>query len=306
LPLAAWKYLGWPLSASLQRRDGYEPEELYRALGWVERWSEPLRSLVTLPYLLSKGNEGEVSRAIDLRQPPEVAGQVLRGTLHRLHKALDYLQPRHHKTRWSDYPMEASHYSQEEHVRKQAFVRKSFLRTAPHRVLDLGANTGNYSRIAAEAGAQVVAWDTDLEAAEKNWRQACEEGLSIQVLVADVARPTPAAGWRYREAKSLLERSSGRFDCLMMLGLIHHLLLSEQIPMEEVVELVAQLTSHTAIVEWIPQHDPRFRDLLRGRDHIYGHLTEENFEIAFRKSFSILEIEELGNGRRLYLLEKHR
>ena len=29
LPLAAYKYLGWPLAATLHRRDGYEPVDLY-------------------------------------------------------------------------------------------------------------------------------------------------------------------------------------------------------------------------------------------------------------------------------------
>ena len=52
LPLAAYKYLGWPLAATLNRRDGYEPVDLYPYLSSVERWSAPLRSLVTLPFLL--------------------------------------------------------------------------------------------------------------------------------------------------------------------------------------------------------------------------------------------------------------
>src|SRR5271154_5346336 len=54
LPLAAYRYLGWPLAASLHRRDGYQPGDLYPYLSAIQRWRQPFRSLVTLPYLLEK------------------------------------------------------------------------------------------------------------------------------------------------------------------------------------------------------------------------------------------------------------
>jgi hypothetical protein len=79
-------------------------------------------------------------------------------------------------------------------------------------------------------GASVVAWDRDLSASERNWQQACEERREVQAVIADAARPTPATGWRNAESLGLLDRAYGRFDCVMMLGLVHHLLISDQIP----------------------------------------------------------------------------
>ena len=38
----------------MNRRDGYEPVDLYPYLSGIERWSAPLRSLITLPYLFEK------------------------------------------------------------------------------------------------------------------------------------------------------------------------------------------------------------------------------------------------------------
>jgi hypothetical protein len=43
LPLAAHRYLGWPLAASLHRRDGYEPADLYPHLSFIQKWRQPLR-----------------------------------------------------------------------------------------------------------------------------------------------------------------------------------------------------------------------------------------------------------------------
>src|ERR1041385_1767914 len=51
LPLAAYKYLGCPLSASFTRHDGYEPAYLSRKVVLIRRIRRALLSLVTLPVL---------------------------------------------------------------------------------------------------------------------------------------------------------------------------------------------------------------------------------------------------------------
>ncbi len=302
LPLAAYRYLGWPLAASLQKRDGYEPGDLYPYLGRLERWREPFRSLVTLPFLFEKRSK-PTAATTKLRQSPEVAAAVLRRNLRRLRTMLGKLKPTGRDSRWSEYPESADHYTDEDHKQKQEFVRVALWRAQPRQVLDLGANTGVYSRIAAGVGASVIAWDTDLGASERNWKQAAAGRVAIQPLIADPARPTPATGWRNREWLSLLDRAQGRFDCVMMLGLIHHLLVTDQIPLHEVAALVRDLTTRWAVVEWVPGTDPRFAELVRGRDDLYGHLDEAEFVAAVEKHFSIATQERLKNGRVLFLLE---
>ena len=304
LPLIAHRYLGWPLAASLQRRDGYEPADLYPFLGTFQRWRQPFRSLVTIPYLLEKRRSaGPASKATRIRQSPEVAEVVLRGNLRRLRRMLTKLAPAERESRWSRYPESADHYSGEDHQQKQAFVRKALHFAGPGLVLDLGANTGVYSRIAASMGASVVAWDTDPGATERNWAQARAENLPIQPLLVDAARPTPAAGWRNAESLRLLDRARQNFDCVMALGLIHHLLVTDQIPLREVSALFRDLTRDWAIVEWIPASDPRFAELVRGRDDLYGHLNEEEFLSAMEPHFLTILNEKLKNGRTLFLFQ---
>ena len=303
LPLAAYRYLGWPLAASMQTRQGYEPADLYPHQGRAQRWRAPFRSLVTLPYLFEKRSKASGGGAAKIQQKPEIAAAVLRRTLKGLRAQLRQLAPEARGSRWSAYPESADHYTGEDHMRKQAFVREALLRARPERVLDLGANTGVYSRIAAEVGARVVGWDTDLGASERNWKEAAEKRLAIQPILADPARPTPATGWRNREWLSLLDRAQGRFDCVMMLGLIHHLLVTDQIPLGEVAALLRDLTTRWAVVEWVPASDPRFAELVRGRDELYGHLNEDLFTAAVAPYFAVVEQERLKNGRALFLLE---
>jgi SAM-dependent methyltransferase len=306
LPLAAYQYLGWPLAASMQRRDGYEPADLASHLSAWQRWREPFRSLVTLPMMLETDGTKSAQKT-NVKQTPQVAMAVLRRNLGALRQHLRRIERSlasgHRSSRWSDYANSADHYSAKDQHLKRQFVHDALMAAQPRHVLDLGANSGVYSRIAAERGATVVAWDTDLQATEQNWREAQRGHLDIEPLLANPARPTPAVGWRNAENLSLLDRARGRFDCVMMLGLIHHLLLSEQIPLHEIVALLREFTTSWAIVEWVPATDLRFRDLLRGRDQLYGHLDEAAFTRAAEMHFTVVLREALPNDRILFLLQ---
>ena len=303
LPLAAYKLLGWPLSSTIHKRDGYEPADLAPYLSRWQRWREPFRSLVTLPLMLEKNGSQAAKTSAKVRQQPEVALAVLRRNLTALRTHLHRLDPHQRSSRWSSYAQAADHYSADDQKLKRRFVHDALTAAQPHHVLDLGANSGVYSRVAAECGADVVGWDTDLAATESNWREAKQSGLGVLPLLANPARPTPAAGWRNAESLALLTRAAGRFDCVLMLGLIHHLLLSEQIPLAEIAALLRELTTQWAIVEWVPAGDPRFADLVRGRDDLYGHLDEAACAAALEKHFTIVLRDALPNGRVLFLLQ---
>jgi hypothetical protein len=89
-----------------------------------------------------------------------------------------------------------------------------------------------------------------------------------------------------------------------MLAVIHHLLLMEQVPLPEILALCHRLTRRHLIVEWVPVHDPMFQSLLRGRDHLYGSLSEADLLHACIDRFRLIDRQPLTNGRILLLFEK--
>ncbi len=300
LPLCAYVHLGWPLATTLQRRDGYGPADLAPFLPLLRRWRRPLRSLVTLPLLLEK------KAHLGARRPQvseELSTFAVRHLLRSARKLIQSLDLSARTSRWSGYTHTATHYKSSDHEAKQAFVRWALESIQPARVLDVGANTGVYSRIAAENGADVVAWDTDVRAADLNWQVARGAGLSVLPLVADFARPTPAVGWQNRESASLLDRAKGRFDCVLMLGILHHLLISDQIPLSAIFEQLREIFNRWAIIEWIPKDDSQFKELCCGRQELYRHLSVELFVQALSRRFVVRDRRELPNGRSLWLVE---
>jgi SAM-dependent methyltransferase len=289
----------------LTRRDGYEPEEIYSALSWAARVRQPALSAVTLPSLLAGNRKMQAASVASRRvKEPELAREILLKTLRGLGAQMRRVTPAHHASTWSDYAETATHYSDEDHARKRSFVARTLAEARPVHVLDVGCNTGVYSNLAAEAGAEVVSIDTDLQAVDRLCGSLAGSGKKILPLCVDLAQPTPATGWENREYASFLSRCSGHFDTVMMLAVLHHLLLRNQIPMESIAELSSRLTTRHLIVEWVQPEDPKFQELLRGREAIYSHITEAAFREAFAEYFETVEEIALDNGRLMLWLRK--
>jgi SAM-dependent methyltransferase len=305
LPMLAYSRLGWPLQGLIVRRDGYEPEEVYAALSWTGRLRAPALSVVTLPSLLAKNKklqaEGVTARPV---KDPELAKHILLKTLKGLQRQMRSVTPAQRASVWSDYAETATHYSEEDHARKREFVTRALGVARPARVLDVGCNTGVYSRLAADAGAGVVSIDTDLQTVDRLYASLRGSGKDILPLCVDLAHPSPATGWENREYASFLSRCAGQFDTVMMLAVLHHLLLRSQIPLDRIAALASELTTRHLIVEWVPPTDEKFRELLRGRDSIYTHITENAFREAFAEYFVTVDEQRLLNGRLMVHLEK--
>ncbi len=302
LPLLTDRLLHWPLALTLFKRDGYEPTEIYDALSWPQRLSSAALFPITLPALLDK-RKGDGKPAASSKKDPELALHILRGTLRGLRRRTRNAPPKSARSEWSDYTATLTHYTEQESAEKLAFVREVLAELQPKRVLDIGANTGEFSALAASLGASVVALERDAAAADRLFRRAQAQQLDILTVHADLARPTPAAGWDNTESMSLLSRLEDKSDLVLMLAVIHHLLLMEQIPLERVLDLMLRLTRRHLLLEWVPVTDPMFQSLLRGRDALYGHLSEDDLLRACEGRFRVLRRQQLSNGRVLLLME---
>lgn len=287
LPLLANRELGQSLRAIwLETRDGLDPERLYPFLSLGSRFSRPALGLVTLPALMSKKADSAGTGASQ-KTPADQTTFILKSLFRGLRKDLARLSPTAPQaSHWSDYADTLTHYDAAQRAIKEAFVRQSLAEIKPAWCLDMGANTGQFSEIAA-ATSQVVAVDYDVASVGRIYRRARAAGLNILPICLDACRPTPATGWRNSEQPSFLSRCEGRFDMVMMLAVIHHMLVSERVPLNDIVGLAADLTTRHAIIEYVGPTDPMFRILLRGRDALHAGLTTQLFEKTLKQRFDI-------------------
>jgi 2-polyprenyl-3-methyl-5-hydroxy-6-metoxy-1,4-benzoquinol methylase len=306
LPLLMNRMLGWPLALTLFKRDGYEPEDCFAALGWPARLSRAAFWPITLPTLLDRRKHSDTrqkSSAASIRDP-EIATSVLKRTLNDLRKRTKTSLPVSASSEWSEYQDTLTHYTPEQSQKKLEWVRRVIESSRPARVLDIGANTGEFSALAASLGAEVVALERDIASADRLFRMGRQRSLAIQTIHADIARPTPAVGWENSESVALLPRLEAQFDLVLMLAVIHHLVLMEQIPLPAILSLCHRLTRRHLVIEWVPVEDPMYRSLMRGRDKLYGSLTEADLLAACAGRFHTLNRQPLENGRILFLFDR--
>jgi SAM-dependent methyltransferase len=276
---------------------------LYSALSWPRRLSRTAFVPITLPALLEQRSSGQPATPAPSKDPG-LALHILRRTLASLRRRTRRAAPRSSASQWSGYTASLTHYTAEETAAKLAFVSAAIEELRPARVLDIGANTGEFSALAAPLGASVIALERDAASAERIFQRSVAEQLDILTLHADLARPTPAAGWENAESAALLPRLEQQADMVLLLAVIHHLILMEQIPLPAILALLHRLTRLHLLLEWVPPTDPMFQSLLRGRDSLYGALSEDALLAACDGLFRSVRRETLTNGRVLFLLER--
>jgi len=308
LPLAAHSYFGLsPADTFAGKRDGLEPGDLYQWAGFWKRLTPPLLSLVTLPKWMGRKVSTETYHPKPAASP-EQAQFILDHLLRNCEKQLKNVAPRPtRESVWSGYLDHKSLYSAAQLETKERFVREALDLAGPRNVLDVGANEGRFSFLAAQRGASVVAVDSDPAVVGTIWRQAQARSLDVLPLVVDLTRPTPAIGWRNQECDSFLQRASGHFDMVMMLAVLHHMLVTERVPLEELLSLAAELTRDYLLIEFVAPADPMFQRIVRGREALHDELTLERFEATAAAHFELVKTLRIeGLHRCLYLFRRRR
>lgn len=226
----------------------------------------------------------------------------LLGVIDSLKGAVSALKWEPKGTEWGDY-YDATNYTRAAFDYKSELVKEFLQKIQPHQVWDLGANTGVFSRLAASSGIMTISSDIDPAAVEKNYREMREKKeTSILPLVLDLTNPSPGIGWQNRERDSFAGR--GPVDAVMALALVHHLAISNNVPLTDLAAFFASL-GHWLIVEFIPKEDSQVQRLLMTREDIFPSYNKEGFEEAFQTVFTIQECRAIeGSKRILYLMEQ--
>ena len=207
-------------------------------------------------------------------------------------------------TEWGDY-YSATNYTDNALKGKQDLVEQMLctIAPAPKLVWDLGANTGLFSRLASTRGLETVAWDIDPAAVEKNYLQCrSTQEKHLLPLMADLTNPSPGLGWEHSERRSMLQR--GPAGAVLALALIHHLAISNNVPLERTADFFAD-AGEWLIIEFVPKSDSQVQRLLASREDIFPNYTEAGFETAFAGRFETVQKTAVsGTERTLYLMKR--
>jgi SAM-dependent methyltransferase len=293
---------------------GVTDDDLLSALPVSFKLRHPRRTLgVSFPKLVSKLFE---------RLPDELQQRILslsksansgpasvklkRRFLESLRRDIEELQLRGRTSHWATYYGAADkNYFQSDLApgdwqRKQEAVGKILTDLCPQSVVDVGANTGHYAKMAAANGARVIACETDVSALTLCYDAARTDRLNILPLAVNVFSVASTPGRGGVACPAPVERFRSEF--VMGLAVIHHVVATQRIPIARICEIVTALTSRWLLLEYAPPLKPKI-----GASPVPGldDFTANKLELSLKQHCkSVSTFPSYPDERKLFLCEK--
>jgi len=301
-PLALMAHIDLRLNQLLRiHLDGIPLDLASSVLPWKTYVQFSLLSHIHLHAKSQKQYENAASRP---QKDTRLRKTALLGLIDSLETAVRNLRPSVSESAWSSYYSETN-YSDEAMKEKIDLVGGMLKTTTPGTVWDLGSNTGQFSRLAAQQGSYTVSFEADPLCVEANYR-ICKEKDETKVipLILDLTNPSSNIGWANQERLSLQDR--GPADTLLVLALIHHLAIANNVPLERIAGFFQPLCKQL-VIEFVPKSDSQVKRLLATREDVFPQYTQAAFEKEFSKFFYIDRAVKIQNTERtLYLMRSQR
>jgi len=218
-----------------------------------------------------------------------------------LSRAIAKLKPKNDKSEWGDY-YNSNNYTESSSGHKEYLVKQYLQNIGPVSMTwDFGANDGKFSRYALQNSGYVIAYDVDPVALNRNYLMAKKAKEKMLPLFMDITSPSPSIGFANKERFSIEQRQKP--DVIIMLALIHHLTISNNVPFEMIAQWLASLCKHL-IIEFIPKEDSQVKRMLATREDIFKDYTIDAFESVFQRYFTLCDKQKIEESDRVLYLFK--
>ncbi|MCZ7536512.1 MAG: methyltransferase-like protein 9 [Acidimicrobiia bacterium] len=291
--------------------DGLLPTDVAAMFGGRRKWKKGVLRNVVLHGALERralsSRSGRSSRSGSEEVKAELrrsgfGAELAKAMAKKLLKLVRGLDAPRRRSTWDDYRDTCS-YSTADAAAKRAFVERALADHSAGTVIDLGANDGEYSLLAAQHAERVVAVDADETVIDALYRRLRSEDVTnVLPMVMNLVDPSPAIGWRNAERSSFADRVDG--DVVLALALVHHLVIGANIPMPQVVDWLRGFGARL-VVELVHPDDPMARRLMADKPAgLFDDYRVDAFESLLDSAFRLVEFEVLPGGTRtIYLAE---
>ena len=214
-----------------------------------------------------------------------------------LHSGISALSNQQETSHWSKYYHETI-LSDAYLTGKREAVRMMTESLPVSSVLDLGANTGEFSIAFAGQGKRVIAAEADRICVD----QIFHTHKQVTAVCVDLMNPSPSIGWMNSERPKFSERATS--DLVVALALMHHLCISKNLPFHLLAKGLVEL-GPWLLIEFVPKSDPKVQLLLSTRTDIFDSYTEDNFKSIFSQYYSLMqEVTLPDSDRKLFLFQR--
>jgi len=216
--------------------------------------------------------------------------------LKQLKSWISKLELKKNKSIWGKYE-KYNTYNEKSLSEKEKIVAQFVKKIKPNKLIDLGCNNGQFSKISIDNGAkEVVAVDFDINAISNTYEISKKNNLNLLPLFIDLSNPSPNQGWRQFERQGFKERF--KCDAVIALAIEHHLTIGKNIPINQFIEWIINFGKF-GLLEFIPKEDETIRDMLSTKEDIYLDYSEKNFEKELSMKTKIVNKYSLSGSQRV-------
>lgn len=290
-PLLLRARLGIPFQPWLRGDpEGPTAAEMRSLMGFWQRLEPSILLHVSLQARMEQRMSGTAVR--DQLRTAGFSAELILANARKLRRLVEGLQWRGSGDGWIEY--ESCQHVGRDREAKSEFLREAISAHSPRRVMDLGANDGHFSTLAAESGAVAIAVDGDEPVLDALYRR----GSQVSIVVSDLTNPSPSQGWAGRERPGLTERAQP--DLVIAYGLIHHLVYTASIPPPVVLDWLAGFGC-PVVVEFVAPGDEMVAKLTANKTEAELHpgRSQSAFEAELARRFETLDTRTLGDGTRV-------
>jgi hypothetical protein len=184
---------------------------------------------------------------------------------------------------------------------KENTIKEWLEKTKPKSILDLGANTGKFSFIAANYSPLVIALEEDDNCVDTIEKDIVDKKLNnVVTLTGNLANPSPALGLLNSASENIYKR--GYSEMVLALALTHHLHFTNKMSFNQIGEQLSKFSSKFVIVEFIELEDSKVQFIINRKEIKLVNYTFEYFVKSMKKEFILKEEVKLNDSKRILLL----
>ena len=283
--------------------DGIDPFTAKTILGIKSFKSWKNIEFIYLPSLLERKKLAKVNDQSHNKNNREINLSILLRIIYRLRDKLKSLEPKN-ESFWSEYTNSRDHYSNTDIEIKKNFF-KNFIIEKSGNLLDIGCNTGEFLDLAKQ-NKNIIPYGIDFDEECINFTQKKNINSNINLSCINIANPPNGIGWINSETQAFIKKNELFYDITLFFGIMHHLLITHRIPLNEILKLLNDLTKNYVVFEFVNNKDEKFLELAGKNIYLYKYLNEEFLENKIANYFIIEEKVnyEDNKNRIIYILKK--
>jgi len=199
-------------------------------------------------------------------------------------------------TEWENYQnyTEQSLDNSKQWSKKQKVVFDYIEKCNGNTLIDIAGNNGLFCALASKKlNMSGVLVDYDYKCIENAYQQFKKHNINFIPLVND---------FKGFPENMLFLKQSLKFDVVLCLAFIHHLIFSNGFTFERIRDALYKVTGEYLIVEFI---EPSDEYVSMWMNPYFTWYNRENFEKVFLDKYSLVSVEDVSESRRVYLMKKN-